>query len=299
MTNAEIIRHAAEGVDVIMRFHDISRLWELERAAFSLAGQLHKPVRILVATQRFTPEAKEAVRTAIETVVAWSPSVSVSVLNFSEATPIDARSELINLGFANVSGRYLGFLDYDDVLYPEAYAFLVGRLRASDAGIAFARTQVVLADVHGEFSNSLKHLQPFVGDSLADLFRSNFCPIHSYMLDRTRIPASLLRFEPTLVIEEDYDFLLRVVAAVPSDFHLHATDIGLYYYKTDGSNTFERGAKLPPEVIEREATARAFVELRRKMTSISACVQQTLGIWPARPQMTIRSFLSLRAEGVL
>lgn len=298
MADDEKARHAAEGVDVIVRFHDISRLWELERAAFSLAGQFYKPVRILLATQRFTPEKQEAVRTVIKMVAAWSPDVSVSLLNFSDAMPVDARSELINLGFANASGRYLGFLDYDDVLYPEAYALLVERLRRSDAGIAFARAQVVLADVHGEFSISVRHLQPFVGEGLADLFQGNFCPIHSFLLDRTRIAATLLRFEPSLVIEEDYDFLLRVCAAVPSDFHLRATDIGLYYYKTDGSNTITPGARSSAE-IEREATASAFVELRRKMTPISARVQQMLDIRPLRPQLSIRSFLTLRAEGVL
>ena len=57
-------RHAAEGVDVIIRFHNPSRLWELERAAFSIVGQSHAPVRLLVTTQRFSAEAQQAVKLA-------------------------------------------------------------------------------------------------------------------------------------------------------------------------------------------------------------------------------------------
>lgn len=288
-------RHAAEGVDVIVRFHDPSRLWELERAVFSLAGQFHSPVRILVITQRFSILAQHTVKQALEDVITWSRGVNLSVLNFEHDDPIDARSELINLGIANATGRYLGFLDYDDVLYTEAYALLVDRLRKTDAAVAFARTPVVLADMHGRFSIIREKLQPFIGEILADLFRGNFCPIHSYLMDRTKIPLKLLSFESRLTIEEDYHFLLRLCAESPADFQIIETDIGLYYYKTDGSNTFDRNVELKLEIIEREATARAFVELRRKMTPISPMVQKSLEIQRPMPSLTIREFLTFVA----
>ena len=35
------------------------------------------------------------------------------------------------------------------------------------------------------------------------------------MLDRRRIPSGLLRFEPALTIEEDYEFLLRAAKVHP------------------------------------------------------------------------------------
>lgn len=290
------VRHAAQGVDVIVRFHQMSRLWELERAVFSLAGQFHSPIRILVTTQRFSPEAQQAVRRALLAVIAWSTDVSLLVLNFAPDDPVDARSELINLGLSNATGRYLAFLDYDDVLYPEAYALLIKRLADTGAAVAFARTPVVMADVNPEFSVIRKKVEPFIGDTLADLFNSNFCPIHSYVMDRSKIPPKIMSFESRLTIEEDYDFLLRLCATVVSDFQMIKTDIGLYYYKSDGSNTFDRNSVLSPETLDREATARGFVELRRKMTPVAVEVQKSLGIDPPKPGLTIREFLTRRTE---
>lgn len=294
----ENARHKAEGVDVIIRFHDLSRLWELERAAFSLAGQEHQPVRILLVTQRFSEEAQHTARRAVEAVIAWSPGISVAVLNFDRNDPADARSELVNLGFAEATGRYLALLDYDDVLNPEAYRLLVGRLRESEVAIAFARTPVVKADVHDGFLYARSISYPFSGESLADLFEGNFCPIHSYLMDRSRIPPNLLYFEPRLTIEEDWDFLMRLCAELPADFALRKTDIGLYFYKNDGSNTFDRDGDHSSEIVERTTTAREFVKLRRRMTPVAPAVQKALGIWPARPGLTIQDFLRLRVQGL-
>ena len=71
---------------------------------------------------------------------------------------------------------------------------------------------------------------------MIDLFRANFCPLHSYVLDRSRIDPWDLAFDPTLSWEEDYDLLLRICAKYPSDFSLVTTQIGEYYFKTDDSN---------------------------------------------------------------
>ena len=282
---------------MIVRFHDLSRLEELERGAFSIASQEHGPVRILLATQRFSAAAQMTARRAVEEVIGWSRGTSVTVLNFGRDDPADARSELVNLGFAHASGRYLAFLDYDDVLYPEAYRLLVSQLRQSGAAIAFARTPVVRADVHDGFLHARSLSHPFSGETLADLFKTNFCPIHSYLMDRSRIPPDMLRFEQRMTNEEDYDFLLRLCAALPSDFALRETDIGRYFYKSDGSNTFSRYAAISPEVAERIAMAQEFVELRRRMTPIAPDVQKALDVWPARPGLTIRGFLNCRAQG--
>jgi hypothetical protein len=284
-------RHALEGVDVIIRFHDMSRLWELERAAFSLAAQEHGPVRLLVACQRLSEAARQALAETIGAVIAWSPDTSLAVLNYALDEPKDARSVLANLGFANLSGRYVGLLDYDDALYPEAYRLLVGALKSSGAAIAFARTPVAYADMHAGFLQTRVIDHPFAGAGLRDLLRGNFCPIHSYLLDRERVPRDLLRFEPLITNEEDYDFLLAVCAACRSDFSLINTDIGLYFYKGDGSNTFDRRAAPAPAVLDRMEASRHFIEARRHLLPLAPAVQRDLGIKRPEPGLTIRSFL--------
>src|SRR5262245_10648992 len=226
-----------EPIDCIVRFHDARRLVELKRCVFSLVGQTYRPLNIILTLQGFLAEELKATRQALEPMLTMPRAPTLTIVNLQEPSLEDGRAALLNLGLKTATGRYVGFLDYDDVLYPEAYELLVERLRVTEAGIAFAAVRVVEAQIHAHFVEVKKVLTaPFSGESLRDLFRSNFCPIHSYLLDRQQVPAHILRYDETLADEEDYDVLLRICAEVTSDFALIKTQIGDYYYKKDGSN---------------------------------------------------------------
>lgn len=286
----------ADQVDVVVRFHDIGRIDELERALFSLAAQDHRPLHIRLVLQRLPEEAIGTLRERLDVLAQLPDAPDISILRFDEAEPPDARSVLVNRGFAAASGRYLALLDYDDVLYPEAYRMLIGRLKDSEAAIAFGGIRVKLADIHEDFVHETAVLHPFSGNSLADLLRHNFCPIHSFLIDRTRVPEGELRFEPFLTMEEDYEFLLRLCARVPSDFALLGAEIGMYFFKTDNSNTVGRYAAVPPAVQARSDAARHFNEGRRRITVLSEAVQRQLGLPAHQPGLTIRAFLGEDTE---
>lgn len=279
------------GVDVIVRFHDLGRLKELGRALFSIVGQDLRPIRILLVLQRFSDADAAAVAAALKPLLSLPDAPTLSVLRYNEPEPVDARSALINLGFAAATARHVALLDYDDLLYPEAYRLLAARLHESGAGIAFGKIGVTQVDVFDGFFHPYAHKNRFSGHGLIDLFRQNFCPIHSFMVDRTRIPAGELHFEPTLAIEEDYEFLLRVCAQVESDFTLLETQIGEYYFKSDNSNTAAGRESLPPAVMERIEAAIWFNDGRRRITTLSPTVQHQLGLMPFQPGLTIHRFL--------
>jgi len=284
-----------QGVDVIMRFHDLRRVDELERAVFSLVGQEVRPLRILLALQRFSDSEAEAVETRLSPLLSLPNAPQATLLRFNAEVPIDARSALVNLGFAAATARYVALLDYDDVIYPEAYRMLISRLRATEAGIAFGRIGVKLIDVFEDFLHVRASHKVFAGNSLIDLFHQNFCPIHSFMVDRARVPAEELRFEPLMTLEEDYEFLLRVCARVRSDFALIETQIGEYYYKTDLSNTIGANIAPEPKVLSNIQAALSFNDFRRRLTLLSREVQADLGLEDYQPDMTIRAFLDRRA----
>jgi len=281
-------------LDVVVRFHDVKRLPELERCIFSLVGQDYRPLHINLAVQRFSEAEIEQTRARLAPLLAGEDAPSLEILNWEHDEPADARSALINLGIRASKGRYLAFLDYDDVLYPEAYNLLVSQLQAGAAGIAFGRVRVVELEVYSAFFRPVAALPSFEGSSLRDLFRGNFCPIHSYVIDRSRIPEQFLFFEPYLVMEEDYDFILRICAQFPSDFSLVGTEVGEYYFKTDGSNTHAAGGRSPAWQARYERAA-AFVEQRRRNTPLSEQVQRALGISPPLPDLSIRDFLDRAA----
>ena len=193
--------------------------------------------------------------------------------------------------FCRSESRYIAILDYDDVLYPEAYRLLRDRSFESGRAIAFGNIVLKRVDVYSGFLYAPARRAPFKGRQLTDLFRLNFCPIHSFLVDRKRVPGEELRFEPALTIEEDYEFLLRVCARVASDFALVDTEIGEYNFKNDSSNTYARDGKLSDATRARIEAAIAFNESCRRLTVISEEVQRQLGLRTYQHGLTIRAFL--------
>lgn len=281
-------------VDCIVRLHDVKRLNELERCVFSLIGQTYRPLNIIVTLQRFSPSDIAQVEASLARLLKMRDAPSLELVNFTSEEPKDARTELLNLGLSKASGQYVAFLDYDDVLYPEAYSLLVDQLKASNAAIVFSSVRVVHADVSPKFIVATRaNSAVFPGEGLADLFVANFCPIHSYLIDRS-IVSDELYFDTLLTWEEDYDLLLRITAAYPSDFKLIGTIVGDYYIKSDLSNsTGVTGAegKLSGERLREYEQVAALIEARRRITRLSETVKNQLGLRAHAGNLTIRNAL--------
>lgn len=222
-----------QGLDVIVRVHDPARLDELERAVFSAALQDHRPATVIVACQRFGP-AVQSVRDALAPIMAIVPEVGLQVLDWEG--PGDGRAALMNLGLRAGRSRHAAFLDYDDVIYPEAYRLLIGELEASGAAIAFGGILNAYVARGGAVPYTTAKRRVFEGAGLARLLLNNFCPVHSFVLDRARIAPELLVVEESLGALEDYDLLLRICARHASSFRLKDKVVGEYLFKDDGSN---------------------------------------------------------------
>src|SRR5690606_30875675 len=78
---------------------------------------------------------------------------------------------------------------------------------------------------------------PFVGRNKVDLVKDNFCPLHSYMIDCSKVERRDLYFRRDLNRVEDYEFLLRVAGSNPCDFSNLHIRTGLYMMRNDGSNS--------------------------------------------------------------
>lgn len=280
-------------LDVVVRFHDPARLGELERCVLSLVGQRHRPLHVHVVLQRFPAAERAEVASRLAPLFAIAGAPGHTIHDFEAAEPRDARSALMNMGLAAGGGRYGAFLDYDDALYPEAYSLLIGRLRRSHAArIAFGGILVKRLRVyeHAVFAEGKE--RPFVGRTVLDLFAGNFCPIHSFVFDRDRIPAEEIRFEEGLVRAEDYDFLLRVCSGGMADFGLIDTVVGEYYWKSDGSNTVLTTASYSDAGQRAWLAAEDFLEWRRRTTEVAPEVQLAAGLEHAEQGLAVRDLLN-------
>ena len=279
------------GLSVIVRFHDIRRLRELERAIFSLAMQRYRPLHIHLCVQRFSEAEIAATRDRLSPILTIDGAPALDILNWTEKQPADARSALINLGINRSNDRYLSFLDYDDALYPEAYELLIHGLNDSRSAISFGGVCLKKFNNFDLFDYAEKKEFPFAGSSAIDLMRENFCPIQSFVVDLSIVRRHHMYFDVNISKNEDYDFLLRIVSQYMSDFRFAKTFIGEYYIKRDGSNTILTEHAATPESVQAWRDAEAFVEGRRRTTLVSEDVQRSLGIAKPLPRLTIRQLL--------
>jgi hypothetical protein len=281
----------ADRLDVIVRLHDPKRLAELKRAIFSLMCQDYRPLTINLVTQRFRNGETEAVVSGLQPLLDLDSTVKLNVWNFTAEEPKDARSALLNFGIERSRGRYIAILDYDDVMYHDGYTKLIHELQQSGCSIAFGKVVMKFVDVFQDAIICQRQQNRFKGDGLVDLFIDNFCPIHSFVIDRERVDHETLSFDEKLDKLEDYDFLIRVCAAHLSSFKLRDTIVGEYYAKSDGSNTIMLSSAVRVTQLAAWTRAREAVERRRRSTLVSQEVQAALGLQTFDPRMSVRNLI--------
>jgi hypothetical protein len=286
-------RDTTNNLDVVVRFHDLERVLELSRCIFSLACQSYAPISIILCVQRFSSDQISALRTSLELIARFNSGLRLKISNFDDTGIADARSHLLNLGINDAKSRYLAFLDYDDVIFPNGYESLIGELTTSDAAIAFGGIVLKRVSVTPHCMIAVRKERAFQGAGLVQLFNDNFCPIHSFVIDRHKIDVADLHFEPSLVRCEDYDLLLRLCAKYQSSFALKDRIVGEYYYKDDGSNTnlAAGGLGAVPGNLEAWEGAREFLARRKQTTRLSDTVLAQLGLGGPDSPGTIEEFL--------
>jgi hypothetical protein len=292
----------SRAVEVIVRFHNPALFEELSSALLSLMAQSWRPLRVLVVTQRFSDAQSQALEASLAPFRAIDPSVSLDVVRYTcEQGLVDARSALLNAGIAEARGRYLAVLDYDDVLYPEAYTVLVNALSASGSAVAFGGIALksLAASTAVPFGIGFARLGRLPGQGVVDTFRAGFCPFHGMLLDRSRIAPADLRVDDSLELFEDYEWHLRLGALYPFSYHALDHIIGEYRYKDDGSNTvpLRLSVDAPRMAIWRDYGQE--IERRRARLEITPAIQAGLGIDPPIEGLTIRGLLDRLDRGEL
>lgn len=290
----------SDAVEVLVRFHNPALFEELSGTLLSLIAQSWRPLRVLLVTQRFTDAQSQALEARLAPFRAIDPSVSLDVVRYTREDGLaDARTALLNAGIAQARGRYLAVLDYDDVLYPEAYTVLVNALSASGCAVAFGGIALksLAASTAVPFGIGFARLGRLPGQTLVDTFRDGFCPFHGMLLDRSRIAKADLRADDSLELFEDYEWHLRLGTRYPFSYHALDNIIGEYRYKDDGSNTVPLRLSIdaPRMAIWRRYAEE--IERRRASLEIAPAIQAGLGIDPPLQGLTIRGLLDRLDRG--
>lgn len=261
------------GVDTIIRLHDIKLLSEFDRAIFSLFHQSYPDVRPVVVTQDFSQDRLNLVKNILDRYPWLARGISPAIINVPNPSGTDIRSTLLNAGLAATSGRYITILDADDFLYGKAVQWLVSSLENGRYAIAFGdiaiRYVAMVDQIPYAFSKAINMYQ---GNGVSDLIKENFCPIHSFVIDRNHIESDDLYFCSEISRLEDYEFLLRICSKYPANFESRKKIVGVYNWKSDNSNSTITGLETEEDINKKRLPwdhARAYVERTRQLAIVN------------------------------
>lgn len=261
-TNASINDNTR--LSVVVRFHNEERLPFLDEAVFSLAIQDWDEIEVIIALQNGTEKLRQAVEAIINNQP-WPQAPRYKIITVPVAEGVDGRSALLNQGIKHATGRYLAFLDDDDFVYQHGYATLIRQLVKGGRAVAVGGCRRAKIEYEsGHWFVQTKDNFFAWGRSRLDLIRENFVPIHSYVIDRSRLDGFDLYFDETFSILEDYDFLLRLCANFEPDFSRFETPVCEYRIRLDGSNSIAHLPNAPAEVIAAQKRAQRLIKERKE-----------------------------------
>lgn len=142
-------------------------------------------------------------------------------------------SENTNAALAMARGEFVGLLDHDDLLAPDALYEMAARLE-KDEGI-----DVFYTDEDKVTTDLLEHFQPHLKpDFNLDLLRSNNYICHFFVV-RREIAERIGGFRPEFNGAQDYDFIFRCTEQAEKIVHIPRI---LYHWRVHSASTADNPA---------------------------------------------------------
>ena len=225
-------------VTTIIRVHKAADFELLRNALCCLVAMRNCICIPLIAAQDLSEEQTRAL-TALLDDLPWYPGKAPKVDHYRSVDGRgDLRSKMLNESLRKVETRYAGFLDYDDLLMPNAYEFLIGRLRTTGKAVSFGRV------FSTAFSNAtglrLKRSRMYeYGSTYEEFVNLNHAPLHSFLLDMSRVDLTGVTYHDDQRYMEDYFLTLQIFTKDNCDWDSLGLNvyIGEYIHSVDRTHT--------------------------------------------------------------
>jgi len=204
-------------VSTVIRFHKNGKYDLLERALFSLATQASCIVQPLIMLQDLNEEGIRNIEKILNKI-SWKNAYKPMIYKYKSNELVkDLRSKMLNDGLKNATTRYLTFLDFDDFLYPFAYKWLLNRLAETNKAISYGNVYATQYHLYYEDIVS-KELTYEYGTDYKGFVNKNHSPIHSMMIDLSKIDKKKIKYFDGQKYMEDYYLTLQIVTENNTDW---------------------------------------------------------------------------------
>lgn len=228
----------APEITTVIRFHKNDSLGELNNALMSLSAIHSCVVKPLICTQDLAPQQLKELRSLCDNFNYEGYTTPEIFEFYSENRSGDIRAKLLHEGLNAASTRYVGFLDHDDLMLPDSYSWLVNRLSLTNKAATFGR--VFDTKYESKTQKFIKRNRTYeYGYSYEEFFEVNHAPLHSFLLDKTKLDLDSLHYFDDQKFMEDYYLSLQLLGRDNTDWQsLHENFyVGDYIHSTDRSHT--------------------------------------------------------------
>ena len=191
-------------------------------------------------------------------------------------------AENSNEAMARAEGEFVGLLDHDDLLEPDALFEIASRLLADDT------IDAIYTDEDKINSRGTKHLTPNMKpDFNPDLLRSNNYICHFFAVRKSLIDK-VGGFRREFDGAQDHDFIFRCTEEARQTAHIHKV---LYHWRTHEKSTSDN----PESKIYAFRAGKRAVEAHLQRMGVDAQVEETgdLGYYRVRYHVTGEPFVSV------
>ena len=230
------LRSCQDEITLIVRFHNEGSLDLLAEALTSIASQRGVHASPLVALQNPTEAIHKSVLDLMSQI-AWSDRSAPQIRIFNEAQD-DLRSTMLNEAFREAKTQYVGFLDYDDLLLPDACLWRIDRLKQTGMAVTFGRIYNTQSDLINRRLFKRGRLYEY-NTTYDDFLTVNHCPLHGVLFDRHALAGRSITYRPHQRYLEDYVLLLQVIRSDNTDWDALTLNqyVGEYRHLVDGTHT--------------------------------------------------------------
>ena len=223
-------------VSIIVRTSQEKRLPLLKNALLSIVSNDYRPIEIIVVVQSEEENFIQKIQDFSQEFINEQIQINLVVNNTSQ----DERAKNLNLGINAAKGRYIGFLDDDDIVYQDHISSLIKEITTSEsASWAYSQVAMSICNLDDDKVNIMSLVYPFKKEkfTLEEILKDNFIPIHSYLVDRNKYDPDFICFDESFPVLEDYEFLIRLLYRSKPTFINDVTCEYRFYIKYSDSKT--------------------------------------------------------------
>lgn len=212
----KITMEAEKDITSIVRFHNDGNINILKNALLSLIAQYNCIANILLALQDLSINKFQCLEKMLNTLP-WGKFKTLEILKFTSSNKKDIRSKMFNESFKKAATKYVNFLDYDDILFNDAYNFLINRLKETKKNTTFGQ---VYASIYDEEEMSVtERIKKYErGFSYEEFLMFNLFPIHSIMFNKSLCSLKKIKYFDEMKYFEDYYFTLQILDKNKTDW---------------------------------------------------------------------------------